>query len=77
MELPVSTYFITKLLTEETPYNDDAPAPPLTFDPPDRPPRPDTIIRRRTVGVDVVEVPLSLRPVDKGRVVRGDKGVQC
>lgn len=32
-ELPVSTCFITKLLTEETPHNDDASAPPLTSDP--------------------------------------------
>lgn len=33
MELPVSTCFITKLLTEETPHNNDAPAQPLTSDP--------------------------------------------
>lgn len=33
MELPVSTCFITKLLTEETPHNNEAPAPPLTPDP--------------------------------------------
>lgn len=69
MELPVSTCFITKLLTEETPHNDDAAAPPLTSDPRQTPSWPDTIIRRRPVGVAVVNVPLSLRLVDKGQFV--------
>lgn len=77
MELPVSTCFITKLLTEESPHNDDAAAPPLTSDPRQTPSRPDTITRRRPVGVAVFNVPLSLRLVDKGRLVRGDKGGRC